>query len=77
MERADLMSFAKKLTPKEKLFLISQLTKDLSIHKIIPQKKIAKLKGVIPKNSFPNLEDNLKQLKQNSIKHLEEEWKYE
>ena len=75
MERSVLINFAKKLSPQEKLFLISQLSKDLSIQKITPQNKIAKLKGVIPKNSFPNLKDDLKHLRQDTLNHLEGEWK--
>jgi len=75
MERAELINFVKKLSPQEKLFLISQLTKDLSLYEISPQKKIIKLKGIIPENSFPNLKDDLTQLRQECIKSIEEEWK--
>lgn len=39
MEQADLIGFAKKLSPQEKFFLVSQLTKDLSTYNISPQKK--------------------------------------
>lgn len=44
-------------------------------YKIEMPKKIVKMKGIIPKNSFPNLQEDLKKLRKNSIKHLEEEWK--
>ncbi|MEW6273891.1 MAG: hypothetical protein AB1556_02080 [Bacillota bacterium] len=60
MERAELITLAKKLSLREKLFLISQLTKDLSSYKIEMPKKIVKMKGIIPKNSFPHLQEDLK-----------------
>ena len=75
MERVELINIVKKLSLQEKLFLLSQLSKELSSYHISPQKKIVKLKGIIPANSFPNLDGDLEQLRTTIKNHLEEEWK--
>ncbi len=75
MDRVELINIAKKLSPQDKLFLLSQLSKDLSTYHISSNKKIVKLKGIIPENSFPNLNNELKQLRETITNHLQEEWK--